>query len=67
MPPASDLDPDDPFHPSALEPLRIDKAGGILGDAIERTFGESLDLTDDYRVVIAAARARSIRHAAVPT
>jgi hypothetical protein len=65
MPPATDHDPDDPFHPSALESLPIATAGEILGDAIQRTWGESLELTDDYRAIIAAARARSI-HATAP-
>jgi hypothetical protein len=59
MPPASERGDDDPFHPSVLESLPEHKAGGILGDALRRTYGESLERTDDYRVLIAAARARA--------
>src|SRR4051794_16591175 len=66
MHPPSDLDPDDRFHPSRLESLPLAKAGGILRDALDRTFGASLESTDDYRVLIAAARAASMRAAALP-
>jgi hypothetical protein len=64
MPPAADLDEDDHFHPSALESLPVATAGGILGDALERTYGNGLERNDDYRVLIAAARARAIRQPA---
>ena len=57
MPPTSEFDPGDQFHPSGLESLPTAKAGGILGDALRRTFGEDLEDADDFRALIAAARA----------
>ena len=57
MPPTSAFDPGDQFHPSGLESLPSVKAGGTLGDALRRTFGDDLEDTDDFRVLIAAARA----------
>jgi hypothetical protein len=60
MPPTSDLEPGDPFHPSALETLETPVAGAVLNLVIHRSFGDSLDGTDDYRVLIAAARGRSM-------
>jgi hypothetical protein len=59
MHPASEFEPDAPFHPSRLESLPTAKAVGILGDALRRTFGDDLEDTDDFRVLVAAARARA--------
>jgi hypothetical protein len=54
-----DLDPDEPFHPGALEPLSIAAAVELLRQVLKRTFGAGVERTDDYRVLIAAARARA--------
>lgn len=62
MPPISDLGPDDPFHPATMEALDIVDAGELLSKLLDRSYPRSiLDFTDDYRVVIAAARARSMQ------
>jgi hypothetical protein len=59
--PTSDLTVDDPFHPSRLDPVEIAEAGGLLGELLERTYGGPLLTdTDDYRVLLAAARAREM-------
>ncbi|MEA2409666.1 MAG: hypothetical protein QOC77_227 [Thermoleophilaceae bacterium] len=58
--PVSVLDPDDPFHPSAMDALGVAEAGALLRAVLDRSFGPALDRTDDYRAVIAAARARSM-------
>lgn len=58
----SDLDPDDPFHPDVMEAIGIAAAGSLLREVLDRSFGPSLARTDDYRVLIAAARARSMAH-----
>jgi hypothetical protein len=64
MGPMSDLDTDDHFHPSAMEVLEIAAAGELLREVLDRSFGPCLDATDDYRVLIAAARARSMEQEA---
>jgi hypothetical protein len=56
MRPMSDLEPDDPFHPDSLEPLHLSAAGTLLSDLLARSFRYG---TDDYRVLIAQARARA--------
>src|SRR4051794_1904384 len=56
----SEFDDDDPCHPSALEPVEVGTAGALLRDVLDRSFGRSLADTDDYRVLIAAARARAM-------
>jgi hypothetical protein len=56
----SDVDPGDPFHPSAMEPVGIAAAGALLRELLDRSFGSGLAGADDYRVLIAAARARSM-------
>jgi hypothetical protein len=66
MKPMSDLDPGDPFHPSALDTLEIAAAGARLREVIDRSLGSCLAEVDDYRVLIAAARARSMERAAFP-
>jgi hypothetical protein len=58
--PMSELDSDDPFHPAAGEILEIGEAGALLSEVLDRSFGPGLAATDDYRVLIAAARARSM-------
>ena len=52
----SDLKPD-AFHPDEMESLGTPAAAELLRELLDRTYGTD---TDDYRVVIAAARARSI-------
>ena len=47
-------------YPGSLEPMPIADAGALLGKLLDRSFRPSLELTDDYRVVIAHARARSM-------
>jgi hypothetical protein len=66
MGPMSDLDPDEPFHPSALDSVEISAAGELLHGVLDRSFGSFLADTDDYRVPIAAARARSMEQGAIP-
>jgi hypothetical protein len=61
MNPISDLDSDAPFHPSALDALEIVAAGELLNKLLDRSFGSFLADADDYRVLIAAARARSMK------
>ena len=56
----SALDPNDPFHPSKLDAFATTAAGVLLQELLDRTFGPLLAGTDDYRVLIAAARARSM-------
>lgn len=59
--PTSDLTSDDPFHPSRLEGVEVATAGELLEELLERTYGgPHLSDTDDYRVLIAAARARAM-------
>jgi hypothetical protein len=60
MPPVSDLDADDPFHPSALETVDVGAVGALLREVLDRSFGWPPAGTDDYRVLIAAARARAM-------
>lgn len=55
-----DVDPDDPFHPAAMEPLAISYAGELIGEVLERSYGTFAAESDDYRALIAAARARSM-------
>jgi len=55
MHPMNDFDADNPFHPSAMETLELDAATDRLRDVIDRSFGTG---SDDYRVLIAAARVR---------
>ncbi len=58
--PMSELAPDDPFHPNALEPVAISHGGALMREALERSYRPLAAETDDYRVLIAAARARSM-------
>ena len=60
MNPMADLDPDEPFHPSVLESLDLAAAGALVSEVLDRSFGSSLARADDFRVLIAAARARSM-------
>ena len=53
--PMSELD-----YPNEMEPLEIPAAGALLNQVIERTYSRGIDDTDDYRVLIAAARARAM-------
>ena len=58
----SELDRDDPFHPSGLDDVEIADAGALLRDLIDRSFGRGLAGVDDYRVLLAAARASAMEH-----
>jgi hypothetical protein len=58
--PMSDLDPDEPFHPERLELVAISQGGALMHEVLERSFGPLAAESDDYRVLIAAARARSM-------
>jgi hypothetical protein len=64
MKPMSDVDPDGPFDPRVLETVDIAPAGALLREVLDRSFGSSLADVDDYRVVIAAARARTMHEEA---
>jgi hypothetical protein len=56
----SDLDPDDPFHPNALEAVQLSSAGALMREVLARSYGPLAAESDDYRVLIAAARAGSM-------
>lgn len=56
----TELDSDDPFHPSALEPLEVATAGALMRKVLDRSFRRPGPDVDDYRVVIALARAHSM-------
>jgi hypothetical protein len=58
--PMSDLEPDAPFHPQALETVDDASAGTLMSEVLERAHGPQAAETDDFRVLIAAARARSM-------
>jgi hypothetical protein len=60
-----ELDADDPFHPSGMETVEIDAAGALMRELLERSFGSSLADTDDFRVLIGAARARAMEREGV--
>jgi hypothetical protein len=50
----------DSLRPNAPEPLEIPSGGALMNDVLERTYDRHATRTDDFRVLIAAARARSI-------
>ena len=56
----SDFGPHDPVDASRLETLDIAAAAALLHDVLDRTFGTRLAGVDDFRVLIAATRARSL-------
>ena len=56
--PMDDLGDDGPFRPEALEKLDLGVARELMRDLLVRTFGRGTAGTDDYSVLIAAARAR---------
>jgi hypothetical protein len=58
--PLSELDGDGPFHPDALEPVKPSVAGQLMREVLERSYGPDAAESDDHRVVIALARARSM-------
>jgi hypothetical protein len=64
MDPMSKLGRNDPFHPSGLEKLEIATAGALLQQLLDRTLGRDSGDVDDYRFVIAAARAASMEREA---
>lgn len=60
MNPMRELELDDPFHPSALEAIEVPAAGALMREVLDRSFGPLLAGADDYRVLIAGARTRSM-------
>jgi hypothetical protein len=56
----SELEPDEPFHPNALETLEISAAGALMRELLERSYGPRGAASDDYRVLVAVARAGSM-------
>jgi len=53
-----------PFHPDAMDRVEIAATGVLLRELLERSFGgPTLTGTDDYRVLVAAARARGMESA----
>jgi hypothetical protein len=63
MSPMSELDSDHGVHPSELEAIEIPEAATLLRELLDRSYGPCLRGTDDYRVLIAAARARAMEKA----
>ncbi|MFL5781314.1 MAG: hypothetical protein ACJ760_08375 [Thermoleophilaceae bacterium] len=51
---------DGAFSPSAMERLSSATAGALLSELLDRSYGPLARETDDYRVSIAVARARSL-------
>jgi hypothetical protein len=47
-------------YPGFMEELEIPAAGALLQQLLDRSYRPSLELNDDYRVLIAAARARAM-------
>lgn len=59
--PAHDVvEPGCMLHPDAMESLEIPVAGERLREVLERVHGSRCAATDDFRALIAAARARSM-------
>jgi hypothetical protein len=58
--PIGEFDREDPFHPNAMEALEIAPAAALMRDVLERSYGVTVAANDDYRVLIASARARAI-------
>jgi len=54
----NELDSDEPFHPNALETMEISAAGALIREVLEGSYGPRAAASDDYRVLIASARAR---------
>ena len=48
-----------PFHPDAMEPLEIPAAGELMRELLARTYGPPAAGTDEFRVLIAEARAQA--------
>ena len=63
--PMSDIPSDEAFDPSTMEAVEIGMAGKLLQEVLDRSYGPLLGGTDDYRVLIAAAHARSMQPAEV--
>lgn len=58
--PMAELDRDGPFDPRVMEPVEIADAGYLLHDLLERSYGPQAARSDDFHVLMAAARADSI-------
>jgi hypothetical protein len=58
--PMAGVERGEPFHPDDLETLEVAAAAAVLREVLDRSFGRLLAGTDDYRVLIAAARARCV-------
>jgi hypothetical protein len=61
--PVRDFPDDAAFDPHAMKALEIPEAGELLAEAMERAFGTDLAKTDDYTVLIGAARVGSMQAA----
>jgi hypothetical protein len=61
--PIAEVDPGGMFDARAMEELEIADAGELLSDLLERSFGADLSASDDFRVLMAAARARAMQQA----
>lgn len=55
----SQIDAAEPFHPEAMESVELPVAGALTREVLGRSYGPSMAGSDDYRVLIAAARAES--------
>jgi hypothetical protein len=55
-----DLEEDGPFAPDAMESLPLAEAGTLMAGALERAYGPDGRDSDDFRVLIATARARTL-------
>lgn len=59
--PMSEIGLDGPFHPDAMDPISIPDGGALIAELLERTHGPLAQETDDFRVLIARARAREMQ------
>jgi hypothetical protein len=55
-----DLEDLGPFHPDAMESLRPPEAATLMHEVLERTYGPAAEAADDYRALLANARARTL-------
>ena len=58
--PMDELGGTDPFHPSAMETVDLRDAGALIRQLLERSYGPSAAHTDDFRALMALARARAM-------
>ena len=58
--PMSTIDLNTSFRPGAVECLALPTAAELMRTTLTRTYGPLLERTDDYRVLVAAARAAGV-------